>query len=216
MKAFKVIFQRGHFVDIITGNRIIPVPGEEYIITANADAFSEEDEKFRNIKPLSKANKLTWVEKDFGSRGYIKLLDAGTNLFFRVGNSKKLTGEKSQQYIFTCALQEDLYIYKLNKRKGDSDADWRLVDCLCILDECLIGGLTITQRIQAESLNKLFSHVVTFYFPHQRSTACNAFSTFYLYDGREIVYSGPINETYESLGRLRKLIANEIEKAKSG
>ncbi|MCA6368669.1 MAG: hypothetical protein IM631_10295 [Cytophagales bacterium] len=50
VKAFKVVFRHGHFIDVATNKRIIPVQGKEFNITANENAFTTEDEKLK-IKP---------------------------------------------------------------------------------------------------------------------------------------------------------------------
>ena len=45
MKAFRVIYTHGHFVDIETNERLVPVQGEEYVISAKDNAFKTEDLK---------------------------------------------------------------------------------------------------------------------------------------------------------------------------
>ena len=39
MQSFKVIYQHGHFINKESKRRIIPVQGEEYIITADPNDF---------------------------------------------------------------------------------------------------------------------------------------------------------------------------------
>ena len=47
MKAFKVIYKHGHFIDVETKQRLIPVQGAEYTIAAAEDAFKIEDAKLK-------------------------------------------------------------------------------------------------------------------------------------------------------------------------
>ena len=205
MKAFKVVYQHGHFVDKESKKRIIPVQGAEYIITANSDAFTTEDAKLEMSTPLTQSEKAAWALAEFGKGNFQKILNAGQQLFFRIGNSKTVKGDESRQYIFVCTLLEDLYLYLLKGKKGDSEEDWRLANCQCVLENCLLGGLTLTEKIPAVSLNKLFSHTVMFYFSMQRSGSCNAFRTFFKYVPKmEIFFDGVTNELYEGIGNERK------------
>lgn len=208
MKAFKVIYQHGHFIDKESNLRIIPVQGAEYIITASPNAFTTEDAKLKMAEPLNHEEKSVWALKQFGKDHYSKILNAGEQLFFRIGNSRTVHGDESRQYIFVCTLLEDLYLYLLKGRKGDDGEDWRLADCKCILEKCLLGGLTITEKIPAESMNKLFSQTVMFYFSMQRSAAANVFNTFFKYDPNvTITFDGAINKLYDSLGNEREKFA---------
>ena len=95
MKAFKVIFQHGHFIDTETGKRLIPVQGAEYYIIADSEAFKSEDVKLKFKEPLNAADKLAWAKSEFGKGNFIKILNAGSPLFFRIGNSKKWKGMKA-------------------------------------------------------------------------------------------------------------------------
>ena len=88
MKAFKVTFQHGHFIDKDTNQRIILVQGEEYIITASPDSFTMEDSILRMEHPLNSERKAIWADNEFGSARVVKIMDAGEQLFFRIGNSK--------------------------------------------------------------------------------------------------------------------------------
>jgi hypothetical protein len=210
MKAFKVIYQHGHFIDKESKLRIIPVQGEEYIITASPNAFTTEDTKLKMAEPLNNTEKSIWALQQFGKDNYGKILNSGEQLFFRVGNSRRVQGDESREYIFICTLLEDLYLHLLKGKKGDSAEDWRLADCKCILEKCLLGGLTLTEKIPAESLNKLFSKTVMFYFSMQRSASANVFNTFFRYDPKiSITFDGIINKLYYSLGNERENFINK-------
>ncbi len=215
MKAFKVVFKHGHFIDIETGIRLIPVQDAEYTISAPDKAFKTEDVKLMIGDPLNSDEKAAWAESEFGRNDYARILNTGQMLFFRVGNSRKVEGDESRQYIFVCTLLEDLYLYLQKGKKGDSEEDWRLAKCHCVLEKCLLGGLALTEKIPALSLNKLFSHTVMFYFNMQRSSAANAFHTFFLYKpNMHISFDETMHERYEGLGDIRKNLVQELRKLK--
>lgn len=204
MKAFKVTYSHGQFIDNDTKKRIIPKQGEEYIITASTDAFLEEDDKIDNKPALNSQEKLKWMSQKYGSQDFGILLNLGAELFFRVGNSKISKGDESREYVFTVSLLEDLYLYRMHDKESDNPESWRMAECKCVLDKCIDGGLSLTEKIPANSLNSLFSHTVMFYFNMQRSGACNAFNTFYLYKPEMRIAASAISPyIYDSLNNLR-------------
>ena len=213
MKAFKVVYQHGHFIDKESKKRIIPVQGEEYIITADPKAFTSEDAKLEMSDPLSQSEKFGWASEVYGNGNFHKILNTGQLLFFRIGNSKRVQGDESRQYIFVCTLLEDLYLYLLKGKKRDNEEDWRMANCQCILDDCLLGGLTLTEKIPAESLNKLFSQTVMFYFSMQRSGSCNAFNTFFIYKpDMKVYFDTAFNELYDAIKIKRREFVAERNK----
>jgi len=188
--------------------RILPVQGAEYSITADERDFRTEDTKLLKVNPHSENEKEKWANQKYGVGNYERILNAGRQLFFRVGNTKTEQGDEDYQYIFVCTLLEDLYLYLLPERKGDEEEDWHLAECECTLDRCLMGGMNLTERVTASSLNNLFSNTVQFYFSMQRSTSTNVYTNFFIYhEGMEINYGGLINRLYEGLHELRKRIA---------
>jgi hypothetical protein len=214
MNEYKVIYKHGQFIDNKTKKRLIPVQGAEYIIIARSDAFTEEDAKLKVTERLSSNDKLKWVEQKYGKNKFGKILNAGEQLFFRIGNSKTIKGDENRQFIFLCILQEDLYLYLLKNRKGDNFDDWRLADCNCVLEKCLLGGLILNEKIPAESLNKLFCSTVMFYFSLQRSGSTNVFNTFVKYEeGMKIYLSEDFNKKYDNLGKIRKRFVENFNKA---
>ncbi len=211
MKEYIAIYKHGHFINKVNGERVIPVQGEEYILKGKDDSFVKKDSKLLISDSLNTEEKQRWVDMTFGNNNYIKILNAGEQLFFRIGNSKRIKGDESGQYIFLCTLHEDLYVYLLKNRTGEKADDWRLAPCNCILDKCLLGGLTLSVKIPAESLNKLFSSTVMFYFNLQRSGSTNVFDTFFVYKkGMQITFDEAINKKYERLRVIRntKVIKN--------
>lgn len=130
---------------------------------------------------------------------------------FRIGNSKILEKDESQQFIFRSTLLEDQYVFKVKGTNGGSPEDWRLAPCKCQLVDCLLGGLTLTEKVSAESLNALFSQTVMFYFNMQHSGSANVFDTFFEYDPTKRISFEEIKaKQYNSLGKLRtKLISGK-------
>ena len=213
MRTYKTQFKHGQFIDTDTGKRIIPVQGAIYEITGDIDSFKEEDEKLSKYEPQSGEDKKKSIYNKFGQSNVDKIADAGTQLLFRIGNSKRIFGDESMDYIFTCLLLEDLYIFKNAKSIGDESKDWRLCDCICILERCISGGLALTEKIEGSSLNNLFAFTVAFYFNMQRSTACNAFKTFNFYEvGMQITRDGIINNYYKNIDDKRKHTALQFNK----
>ena len=205
MKAFRVIYTHGHFVDIETNERLVPVQGEEYVISAKDNAFKTEDLKLKIEASLKTKEKEAWAYQEFGKDNCIKLLNADTQLCFRVGNSRRIEGDENHQYIFVCTLLEDLYLYLLKGKKGDEAEHWRLAECKSKLESCLLGGLTLSEKIPAKSLNALFNNTVQFHFSLQRSASANVFNTFFIYEkGMQITFAGATWKHYENLGKLRE------------
>jgi hypothetical protein len=208
MKAFKAIFSHGHFIDKESKKRLVPVQGAEYIISAEDVAFKIEDIELKEDDVLNEKDKATWIEKKYGYGKYVKILKAGEQLFFRVGNSKQVEGDEDNQYIFVCNLLEDLYLYLVKGKKGEKAEDWRLAACKCQLENCLLGGLSLTSKVKSKSLNYLFSNTVQDYFRTQRTGSANAIKTFFLYTkGMKITFDGALNQRYDSIDKLRKQVA---------
>ncbi len=206
MKSYNATFRNGHFYDIKTKVRIIPVGGKVFVISADDDAFQEDDDLMPEKKPLLDSKKIeTYKEKYNGN--VIKLLEKQTNLYFRLGLGNPGKNHDSLQYVFKCKTNDDLYIYlPLGAEKSNPTA-WRLLDCSCYLTACIIGGLTLTDEVSAKSLNQLFQHTVMFYFSMQRSGSCNPFKTYFLLPEGEsekaITVSKIYANTYTSLNRNR-------------
>lgn len=205
MKAFRVEYRNGHFIDTETKKRIIPIPGAFYTITGKDEAFASEDEKLGLAESKSPDEKREWVLKSYGEGNVVKLLPAGKKLYFRVGNSKVVKGDLGKDYRFSCLLLEDLYLYKLKDKLAKDPNNWRLVDCNCQLEDCITSNLTLSEKLPASSLNKLFSQTIMFYFSMQRSGSTNVFATFY----QNFPFSGSNSEL---LGRVVLLQTTREEK----
>jgi len=180
MNNFEVIYKNGQFIEKSTGKRIIPVQDKEYLIIGDNSSFGVADSGFHADVVLDEEKKAVQIEKDYGQGNFVKILNSGNILSFRLGNSRMRRDEATSVYYFTCTLLEDLYLYKLRNRKGDKESDWRLADCQCELSECTYGGLVLHDKVRSPSLNSLFSNTVMYYFPLQRSGSINVFSTFFI------------------------------------
>jgi len=195
MKSYNVIFQNGHFYDIESNQRIIPVAGKKFVIAADNDAFQAKDELMPDNKSLLDPNKIAFYRKKYEGN-IIQLLDKGTVFYFRLGLGNPGKKHDTLQYVFKCKTNDDLYIYlPLGAEKSEPTA-WRLLDCSCYLIDCIIGGLTLSDEVTAKSLNQLFQHTVMFYFSMQRSGSCNPFTTYFLLPEQESEETITLNRIY--------------------
>ena len=99
MITFKVTYKHGHFIDLETNLRILPVQGAEYSITANEYDFKTEDSKLLRVNPMTEKEKENWVYHKYGEGNFQRILKAGQQLFFRVGNSRTDQGDEDHEYI---------------------------------------------------------------------------------------------------------------------
>jgi len=91
----------------------------------------------------------------------------------------------------------------LKGKIGDKEENWRLADCKCELKDCKFGGLTLTEKIPAKSLNSLFSNTVQYYFSMLRSGSANSFNTFYTCKSSRNIHSSMCEGT-EYLSKVRR------------
>jgi hypothetical protein len=52
METYNVEFRHGHFFDLKTKKRLIPIQGEKYTIVAEPAPFTQEDAKLKINPPL--------------------------------------------------------------------------------------------------------------------------------------------------------------------
>ncbi|WP_372744410.1 hypothetical protein [Lutibacter sp.] len=211
MKAYKTIYKHGHFIDLESGKRLIPIQNYEYTITADDNAFNEVDNKLVIKDPQNSLEQEAHIISKHGVENCVNILEKGTQLFFRIGNSRSIEGDESRQYIFTCTLLEDLYLFKIKGKSGEENKHWRLESCVCELDACLLGDLTISERVRGNSLSNLFDKTVQFYFSNQRSASLNAITNFYMYNpDMDIDFYSAANQMYHSIDSKRAEIVNEL------
>lgn len=185
MKNFNVIYKHGHLVNKETGKRIFLKRGGEFNLLGDDGQFEEKDELFLDEQILDSEQKIYSLKNRYSDKdGFkiFKLYDKGERFYFRVGLSKKTSENKDKEFIFDAVLLEDLYIRtsKINRNKSEKKVRWYLCNCYCESQKCVYGDLQMIEPIRGNSLNNLFSNLVAYYFPMQRSTAVNAFKDFYL------------------------------------
>jgi len=173
MKSFEVKYTKGHLVDIKSNKRIFLKRGGVFNILGDDNQFEEKDELHFETKPLSENEKLQHLERNHKNFSLKKIASKDQNFVYRIGLSKSTKEEKEREFLFNCTILEDLYI---RSRNGE---DWSLCDCLCVTTDCLEGEVQMIESVNGNSLNNLFSNMIAFYFPMQRSGACNAFDYFY-------------------------------------
>jgi hypothetical protein len=219
MKSFSTIYRNGHFYDEKTEKRIIPINGKHYVIASDDDAFQQEDELMPDNNPVLNEQKLKFLKQKYDAN-IIKLLHKESLLYFRLGLGTPGKSQKSLQYVFECKTNDDLYIYLPPGAAKTDPKNWRLLDCSCQLTKSILGGLTLTEKVTAKSLNQLFQHTVMFYFSMQRSGSCNPFSTYFkLLDNQnisDITIESIYAKKYTFLDQLRIQAVRKTLPANSG
>lgn len=176
MKSYEVTYTKGHLIDVQTGQRIFLKRGGKFNILGDDDQFAEKDELKIIREALSASEKQATLETAHPEYHLEKIAEAQQILVYRIGLSQKTSEDRRYEFLFDAVLLEDLYI------RSKNGEDWSLCDCLCESRNCLEGELQMIEAVQGSSLSNLFSNMVAFYFPLQRSGACNAFTTFYYSD----------------------------------
>ncbi len=173
MKSYEIKYTKGHLVDTKTGKRILLKRGGTFNILGDDDQFEERDELHIKAEVLKPSEKLASLQKRHKGYHTEKIADMGQSFVYRIGLSKRTSEDKAPEFLFDAIIREDLYI-----RSQDGN-EWTLCDCYCETKSCLEGEVQMIETVQGLSLNNLFSNMVAFYFPLQRSGTCNAFDTFY-------------------------------------
>lgn len=177
MKNFEVTYKNGLLIDKRTGKRLNLKPFETYYMQGDDNSFLLEDYIKTDHKPLETIQKLKALEKKHKGYELKQLSSAGEKLVFRIGLGKRYEEDVAREYLFDAILQEDLYM----KKKCNKES-WTLCNCVCYSANLLEGDLGFPyEKVEANSLSELFANVVSTYFNMKRSTACNAFKTFYKY-----------------------------------
>lgn len=173
MKSFEVKYTEGYLVDTKTQKRIFLKRGGTFNILGDDHLFEEKDELQLQIKTLDRDLKLEELKK--AHKGFIleKAADKGQLFVYRIGLSKLRNQNTRNEFHFNAILLEDLYF------RSKDGVNWSLCDCMCETTKCIYGNVEMIEPVRGNSLNNLFSNMITFYFPMQRSTACNAFDYFY-------------------------------------
>lgn len=205
MKSYEVQYVKGHLIDQKTGKRIFLKRGGRFNILGDDDQFEEKDELHMEEMPLDTKNKKEKLEKDHKGYMLYKIADAGIKLVYKIGLSKKTSEDISREFLFDAILMEDLYL------KSKDGKEWSLCGCKCITANCIEGEVQMIEPIPGESLSNLFGNVVTFYFAFQRSTACNAFNTFFFAESDFHRLYEVKNNYLKSLDTVRQDCINEYQ-----
>lgn len=174
MKNFEVFYKNNQFIDKITGKALHFKPNATYTIKGDNENFLLEDYLHLKKTPLTSKLKEEDLIKSFKNFHFKKIADVGTIFYFRIGLGKVTDEERDREYLFKAVIEEDLYL------KSKEGKNWNLCSCICKATEMVEGKLGFPfEEIETDSLSELFANVVSKYFNRKRSTACNAFTTFY-------------------------------------
>lgn len=205
MKNYLVSYTKGHLVEKETGKRIFLKRGGTFFIQGDDNQFEEKDELDQTEIPLPENEKLPVLKKTYPAFLFEKIADAETELVFRIGLATTTSEDRDRVYFFKARILEDLYI------KSKTGTKWSFCECLCKAYESLNNRIQMIEPVHGKSLNNLFANVVTFYFPLQRSTACNAFKTFLLADSNNPILNFSNIKGLVYLERLRVDIINKYK-----
>jgi hypothetical protein len=215
MKTHNVRYIKGHLVDSASGKRVFLKRGGNFTILGDDDQFELKDEMSFDFQPLPAPGKLERLRIKHRNFVLVRLAFAGTRFIYRIGLSRTTSEERAPEFLFDAVLLEDLYMMSKN---GE---DWTLCNCYCETTECLDGEVQMIEPVQGYSLNNLFSNMVAFYFPMQRSGTVNAFNDFflpkqwsdellYMVKSQKLPYLGAYRDTFQKLVYEYKEAGNNI------
>lgn len=178
MKNYTVTYNKGHLVDSDSGKRILLKRGGVFNLLGNDDQFEKKNHFDDNNKPLNSKEK--YKKLDRKHKDLDLMARAGDILIYRIGIDffNKTDEDYSHEFLFEALLLEDLYMKSSKYTNGNPS--WTLCECLCETSNCIDGDMQLYETIKGKSLSHLFSNMVAFYFPMQRSGVCNAFKTFFI------------------------------------
>lgn len=208
MKSYQVKYTKGHLIEIQTGKRIFLKRGGTFNILGDDNQFEIKDELQFNHNILETKEKLASLEKTYKNHKLFNVADAGTKFLYRVGLSKRTSEDKEQEFLFDAWIHEDLYIRSKN---GD---EWSLCDCVSETCNCLEGEVQMIDSVFGLSLNNLFSNMIAFYFPMQRSGACNAFDYFFFAEHDKHFMAEVKNRNLVSIDHARQQARKEYHESK--
>ncbi len=180
MKNYNVTYTKGHLIDTKTSNRIFLKRGGSFTLLGDDDQFEVKDDLEIQENPLNSTDKLNDLKEKYKHHRLELVANQGTKFVYRIGLRRKTNEDKSRAFLFDAILLEDLYIKTRIKILNEKEVDkWSLCDCICKTTECIDGEAQIIEETMGLSLSNLFSNMVAFYFPMQRTGVCNAFKTFF-------------------------------------
>ncbi len=173
MKSYQITYTKGHLIDVTTGKRIFLKRGGTFNILGDDNQFEIKDELQFNHNILETKEKLASLEKTYKNHTLFKIAEVGQKFLYRVGLSNRTSEDKEQEFLFDAYVLEDLYL------RSKDGQEWSLCDCIAETRNCIEGEVQMIESVKGVSLNNLFSNMIAFYFPMQRSGACNAFDYFF-------------------------------------
>lgn len=206
IKNHEVQFKNNQFVNQQTKQVLHLKPNRTFFIQGDDENFLQEDFLDMVLKPLENIKKLEKVKSQHKKDFIEKLADSGTEFYIKFGLGRHTEEEDKSDahYVFKTVILEDLYMRSKNKKK------WRMCSCVCEVSHIINGKLDFEfETVEANSLSELFGNLISTYFNRKRSTACNAFTDFYI--ASDTVFSNPNNlGKNENLDSRRKVIAAKL------
>jgi hypothetical protein len=173
MKKFEIAFKNGLLIDKEMGKIITLISLRSYTIEGLEEDFLIEDNKPKYV-PLSSGEKVKKLHKQHKGFKLEKIASKQNVFYYKVRLGKPNGEDIVKEYLFNALLEEDLYI------KSKDGLKWTFCKCSCQTNKVIEGELGLEfQVVTANSLSELFANVISTYFNKKRSTACNAFETFY-------------------------------------
>jgi hypothetical protein len=177
IKNHEVQFKNNQFVNQQTKQVLHLKPNRTFFIQGDDENFLQEDFLDMVLKPLDNAEKNEQIKSQHKKDFIEKLADSGTEFYIKFGLGRHTEEEDKldAQYVFKAIILEDLYMRSKNKNK------WRMCSCVCEVRHKISGKLDFEfETVEANSLSELFANLISTYFNRKRSTACNAFTDFYV------------------------------------
>ncbi|MEQ8240404.1 MAG: hypothetical protein RIA69_14390 [Cyclobacteriaceae bacterium] len=185
----------------MTNKRVLLKSGATFSIQGDDETFSETDPLNKIPESLSSREKFELIENKYNQPK--KVFTSGSMFKFRIGVGRVAEDDVDREYWFSGRLLEDLYFYVTDKEKI------RLCPCDCVMEQITSGEILFVEKVFGLSLNNLFSNVVTFYLPLQRSGSADSFTTFY-FNGRQLEEEREIYDAeLEAMKREKQL--NELK-----
>jgi hypothetical protein len=208
MSSYKVNFSNNQFINE-QGKVLHLKPNAIFNVESECENFLVENFLMEDLNPLSSDKKKNQLLKRYIKYNIIKIAPAGTEFYFQFGLGKHTEEEDihDSKFVFKAIILEDLYI------KSKTKTTWRMCECICEVNQKIQGKLNFDfEKVAANSLSELFANLISTYFNRKRSTACNAFTTFFIADNKQHIDSEWFKKNAnQSLERLRKLEITKIK-----
>lgn len=180
MESKKLLYQNGHFYDIITKTRVELKDKAEICIMADSSMFIPVVPAGNpNVKVLTQKEKEEKIISEKNLSRYKKIYSCGDFLYFSIPRKTK---NSVTIHEFKVELLEDLYLYL---KKSSKSQEEKLFDCTCSVKETTTGTIDFFEEVKAKSLNEAYKSTFVHYFGNKGNPACNALDRFYSKAGNE-------------------------------